>query len=68
MRYDRNVNPEWGCVAPAPSALRTARLITVAVIVGATVGAATVFSLLDRPVAGESVAARGATAGWGAAD
>ncbi len=58
MRYDRNFNPEWGCVAPAPSALRTARLIAVAVIIGATVGAATVFSLLDRPVAGESVAAR----------
>ena len=27
MRYDRNFNPEWGYVAPAPSVMRTARLI-----------------------------------------
>jgi len=33
-------------------------LIAVAAIIGATAGAATVFSLLDRPVAEESVAAR----------
>jgi hypothetical protein len=58
MRYDRNFNPEWGCVGPAPSAMRTARLIGIAVIIGATVGGATVFSLLDRPVAEESVATR----------
>ena len=58
MPYARNVNPEWGYVAPAPSVMRTARLIVVAAIIGATAGAATVFSLLDRPVAEESVAAR----------
>ena len=58
MRYDRNFNPEWGYVAPAPSVMRTARLIAVAAIIGATAGAATVFSLLDRPVAEELVAAR----------
>ena len=58
MRYDRNFNPEWGYLAPAPSVMRTARLIAVAAIIGATAGAATVFSLLDRPVAEESVAAR----------
>jgi hypothetical protein len=58
MRYDRNFNPEWGYLAPAPSVIRTARLIAVAAIIGATAGAATVFSLLDRPVAEESVAAR----------
>ena len=58
MRHDRNFNPEWGYVAPAPSVMRTARLIVVAAIIGATGGAATVFSLLDRPVAQESVAAR----------
>jgi hypothetical protein len=56
--YARNVNPEWGYVAPAPSVMRMARLILVAAIIGATAGAATVFSLLDRPVAQESVAAR----------
>jgi hypothetical protein len=38
--------------------MRTARLIVVAAIIGATAGAATVFSLLDRPVAQETVAAR----------
>src|SRR6516162_5142041 len=58
MRYDRNFHPEWGYVAAAPSVMRTARLIAVAAIIGATAGAATVFSLLDRPVAEESVAAR----------
>ena len=58
MRYDRNFHPEWGYVAAAPSVMRTARLIAVAAIIGATAGAATVFSLVDRPVAEESVAAR----------
>ena len=58
MRYGRNFNPEWGYVAPAPGVMRTARLIVIAAIIGATAGAATVFSLLDRPVAEESVAAR----------
>jgi hypothetical protein len=42
MRYDRNFNPEWGYVAPAPSVMRTARLVGLAAIIGATVGAATV--------------------------
>ena len=58
MPYARNVNPEWGYVAPAPGVMRTARLIVVAAIIGATASAATVFSLLDRPVAEKSVAAR----------
>ena len=57
LRHARNLNPEWGYVAPAPGFMRTARLIGVAVI-GATACAAMVFSLLDRPVAEESVAAR----------
>ena len=50
--------PEWGYVAPAPGFMRTARLIVVAAIIGVTAGAAIVFSLLDRPVAEELVAAR----------
>ena len=58
MPYARNVNPEWGYVAPAPGLMRTALLIVVAAIIGAIASAATVFSLLDRPVAEESVAAR----------
>ena len=58
MRYDRNLNPEWGYAAPTPSVMRTARLIVVATIIGVIAGAATVFSLLNRPMAEESVAAR----------
>ena len=30
MPYGRNVNPEWGYVAPAPSVMRTAGLIVLA--------------------------------------
>ena len=58
MPYARNVNPEWGYVAQAPGVMRTACLIVVAAIIAATAGAATVFSLVDRPVAEELVAAR----------
>jgi hypothetical protein len=58
MRHGSNFNPEWGYVAPAPGFMQTARLIVIAVIIGATAGAAIVFSLLDRPVAEQSVAAR----------
>jgi hypothetical protein len=58
MRHARNFNPEWGYLAPAPSFVRTARAVLVAVAVGASGGAAVVFSLVDRPEAEESVAAR----------
>jgi hypothetical protein len=66
MRHGRNFNPEWGYVAPTSGFMRTARFM-VAAIVGATAGAVIVFSLLDRPVAEESVAARtlvGPDASW----
>jgi hypothetical protein len=58
MRFAGNFNPEWGYLAPAPSFIRTVRIVVVAATVGATAGAAVVFSLVDRPVAEESVAAR----------
>lgn len=58
MRFAGNFNPEWGYLAPAPSFVRTTRTVLVAAAVGATAGAAVVFSLVDRPVAEESVAAR----------
>ena len=58
MRHGSNFNPEWGYIAPAPGFMRTARLIVIAVIIGATAGAAIVFSLLDRQRADGSVAAR----------
>ena len=36
MRYAMNFHPEWGCLAPAPSFLRTMRTVLVATAVGAT--------------------------------
>ena len=58
MRGAANFNPEWGYLAPAPSFMRTVRIVVVAAAVGASAGAAVVFSLVDRPAAEESVAAR----------
>jgi hypothetical protein len=58
MRHAGNFNPEWGYVAPAPNFLRTARVFVVAAAIGATASAAVVFSLMDRPAAEASVAAR----------
>ena len=50
MRSAGNFSPEWGYLAPAPSFLRTARVVIVATAVGATAGAAVVLSLVERPV------------------
>ena len=58
MRHVGNFNPEWGYLSPAPTLLRTARVFVVAVVIGATASAAVVFSLMDRPAAETSVAAR----------
>jgi hypothetical protein len=58
MRYAGNFNPEWGYIAPAPGFVRAARIIVVAATIGATAGAAVVFSLVDRPAAEESIAVR----------
>jgi hypothetical protein len=58
MRHAGNFNPEWGYLAPAPTFLRTTRLFVVAAAIGATASAAVVFSLMDRPAAETSVAAR----------
>lgn len=49
MRSAGNFNPEWGYLAPAPSLMRTLRVVLVATAVGATAGAAVVISLVDRP-------------------
>jgi hypothetical protein len=51
MRSAGNFNPEWGYLAPAPSFMRTARLVLVATAVGATAGAVVVLSLVERPAA-----------------
>jgi hypothetical protein len=58
MRHAGNFNPEWGYIAPAPNFLRTTCVFVVAVAIGAMASAAVVFSLMDRPVAETSVAAR----------
>ena len=52
MRHAMNFHPEWGCLAPAPSFLRTIRTVLVATAVGATAGGGVVLSLgwaLGRP-------------------
>jgi hypothetical protein len=55
MRSAGNFNSEWGYLAPAPSFMRTVRVVLVATAIGATAGAAVVISLIDRP-AGEGTA------------
>jgi hypothetical protein len=49
MRSAGNFHPQWGYLAPAPSFLRSARVVIVATAVGATAGAAVVVSLLQQP-------------------
>jgi hypothetical protein len=49
MRSAGNFSPEWGYLAPAPSRLRTVRVVLVATAIGATAGAGVVLSLVDRP-------------------
>jgi len=57
MRSNREFDPEWGYLAPAPD--RTVLIALVSAAVGATASAAVVLSLLDYPGAGEqSVAAQ----------
>ncbi len=51
MRSAGNFSPEWGYLAPAPSFLRTARVVLVATAIGATAGAGVVLALVDRPAA-----------------
>ncbi len=51
MRSAGNFNSEWGYLAPAPSLMRTVRVVLVATAIGATAGAAVVLSLIDRPSA-----------------
>jgi len=51
MRSAGNFHPEWGYLAPAPSFMRTARIVLVAMAIGATAGAAVMISLVQRPAA-----------------
>ena len=57
MRSTGNFSPEWGYLAPAPSVLRTMRVVLVATAIGATAGAGVVLSLVDHSAAdGDKVA------------
>ncbi len=58
MRYSEQFHPEWGYLAPAPSFLRTARVVLVATAIGVIAGAGVVFSLVGHPSSETSVALR----------
>jgi hypothetical protein len=45
MPQSLNFHPEWGCLAPAPSLLRTMRIVLVATAVGVVAGGGVVLSL-----------------------
>lgn len=57
MRFAGNFHPEWGYLAPAPTFMRTARVVLLATAIGASAGAVVVLSLMDRS-SETSVAAR----------
>jgi hypothetical protein len=57
MRHTANFHPEWGYLAPTPSAIRTARIVLVATAVGAVLGAGA-FSRVSHQPTEPSVAAR----------
>jgi hypothetical protein len=44
-----NFQPQWGYVTNARSFMGTARIVIVAIVVGATTGAGVLLSLVDRP-------------------
>ena len=58
MRHAMNFHPEWGCLAPAPSFLRTMRTVLVATAVGLIAGGGVVFSLAGQSAGQTSVAER----------
>jgi hypothetical protein len=59
MRSDGNFHPEWGYLSPSRSFMRSLRIALVSTAIGATSGAAVVFSLVEGPGSNDtSVAAR----------
>ena len=48
MRYNASFHPEWGYLAPAPSFIRTVRIVSIATAVGAAVGAGVGFSWIGH--------------------
>lgn len=62
-----NFNQDWGYLTPAPSFMRSMRVVMVATAVGATAGAGTVFALMDRPPVAETQRTASLVAGGAAA-
>lgn len=58
MHHAKNLHPEWGYLAPAPSFFRAARIVLTATAVGATAGGGVVLSLIDRSAGQTPVEAR----------
>jgi hypothetical protein len=58
MPQAMNFHPEWGCLAPAPSFLRTMRTVLVATAVGLIAGGGVVLSLVGHSASQTSVAER----------
>ena len=58
MPQAMNFHPEWGCLAPAPSFLRTMRTVLVATAVGLIAGGGVVLSLAGHSAGQTSVAER----------
>ena len=58
MPQAMNFHPEWGCLAPAPSFLRTMRTVLVATAVGLIAGGGVVFSLAGQSAGQTPVAER----------
>jgi hypothetical protein len=58
MRHTANFHPEWGYLAPAPSFVRTARVVLTATAVGAILGAGAGFARVSHQATEPSVAAR----------
>ncbi len=68
MRSTGRFSPEWGYLAPAPSFVRSLRVVLVATAIGAIAGAAAVLSLVDHSAAelgSTSLAARTMVSGAG---
>lgn len=58
MRNTSNFHPEWGYLAPAPSFMRTVRLVLLATAIGGTLGAGAVFSWAGHQTTERSVGER----------
>jgi hypothetical protein len=58
MHSPKSFHPEWGCLVPSGSFIRTARIALIAIAVGVVAGAVVFLPLVDRPIGGSSVAAR----------